>query len=328
MKKISTIKKIVLISFVVFAFYLGNLMFFPHAIPNGSYRLIVDKNETITSITNELKQNNIIPNAYALKLLLRVLREDRKVAAGMYILRGSMSTWGIAERITNGSPDQISVSIIEGWSFEQLRNYINKIDHIQHITESYTEDELKNSLKINWPNLEGAFYPSTYFVAPNQTDLEIYQQSHRLLLTKLDELYNHRESNTVYGTPYQLLIMASLIQKETAKVEDMYMVSAVFNNRIRKKMNLQDDPAVFYGLKNQNKITRKDFQIDTPYNTYLHFGLPPTPICIPSPNALLAASKPLNDHDVLYFVAIGEGKTKFSKSYKEHKSAIHKYLKK
>lgn len=328
MKRIPKVSKIILVSFIVFAFYFGNLLFFPHTIPNGSYTLIVDKNETITGIANDLESNSIIPDARALKVLLRLWGKDRKVAAGMYILKGSMSTWGIADRITNGHPDQISVTIIDGWSIEQLRAYINKLDNIQHITNGYSDKQLQDSLKINWPNLEGAFYPSTYFVAPNQTDLEIYQQAHRLLLNKLDQFYNTRTENTVYTGPYQLLVMASLIQKETGRLDDMYMVSAVFNNRIRKGMKLQDDPAVFYGLKNQEKVTRKDFQIDTPYNTYLRFGLPPTPICIPSDNALLAASKPLDNNEILYFVAIGSGKTKFSKTYDEHKTAVGKYLKK
>jgi len=122
--------------------------------------------------------------------------------------------------------------------------------------------------------------------------------------------------------------MASLIQKETSDKMDMYQVSTVFNNRLRVNMRLQDDPAVFYGLNNKEKIIRSDFKTDTPYNTYLHNGLPPTPICTPSQNALNAAANPGDDYKLLYFVAIGNGKTKFSYTYDEHSQAVTQYLKK
>lgn len=327
-KKTNLFYKVILVSFIIFAAYFGNVVFFPHQIPKNSYQLIVDKNESITSIASDLEKNNIIVNGWVFRQLLRIQHKDRKVVAGMYFLKDSMSTWGIAARITNGKPDQISVTFIDGWSLNQVRDYVNSLANVQHITNKLSDEELKNMLKIDWPNLEGAFYPSTYFIAPNQTDLEIYQQANKLMKAKLTNLYLTRATNTTYTSPYQLLIMASLIQKETGDRNDMKLVSTVFNNRIKKGMKLQDDPAVFYGLKNQVKVTRKDFQIDTPYNTYLRFGLPPTPICIPSQNALLAASQPLNKPDLLFFVAIGSGKTKFSTSYGEHQSAVNQYLKK
>ncbi len=326
--KFKLLTKILLVGFVLFASMLGYTVFYPYKIPNNSYQLVVDMNENVSGIANDLSEHDIIKNKFIFRGLLRLLRRDRNIAAGLYFLKNSMSTWDIVARVTNGKPDQISVTFIDGWSIEQVRSYVNLLSNIQHTTTNFTDEELKKSLKIEYPSLEGLFYPSTYFVAPNQTDLEIYQQAYRLMQRKLTELYTKRSTVSIYSNPYQMLTMASLIQKETSDKEDMLLVATVFNNRIKTGMKLQDDPSVFYGLKHQKTIKRKSFQIDTPYNTYTRFGLPPTPICIPSYEAIVAASQPQDKPDLLYFLAIGSGKTKFSKTYSEHKSAINKYLNK
>lgn len=329
-KKTNIFIKLILLVFVISAFYIGDVVFFPASIPQENYQLIVDKQVSVKVLAADMQAKGIIKNAKVFLFLLRIMRDDRKITAGLYILKQPISTWRLIARLTNGHPDQLSVTIIDGWNVKQLRAYINSLENIRHITLNMSDDELRNSLKITAPSLEGIFYPSTYFVAPNQTDLEIYQQSYRTLQSKLAKLYSARSTAAFYTTPYQMLIMASLIQKETSRIDDMYLVSTVFNNRLRKGMKLQDDPAVFYGLRDRagGKVTRSDFQIDTPYNTYLRFGLPPTPICTPSDAALRAASQPLDRPDLLYFVAIGSGKTQFSQTYTEHISAVNKYLKK
>ena len=326
--KFKLFAKILLIGFVFFAAAIGYIVFYPQPIPNSSYQLVIDVNENVTQIANDLSNHDIIKNKLIFRGLLRLLGRDRKVTAGLYFLKNSMSTWEIVSRVTNGKPDQISVTFIDGWSLEEVRNYVNSLSNIQHTTSGFSDEQLKAALKIELPSLEGVFYPSTYFIAPNQTDLEIYQQSYRLMQKKLTELFTQRSTFSIYSNPYQMLTMASLIQKETSNKEDMILVATVFNNRLKKGMKLQDDPSVFYGLKHQKTIGHKNFQTDTPYNTYTRFGLPPTPICIPSYDALFAASKPEDNPDLLFFLAIGGGKTKFSKTYNEHKSAISKYLNK
>ena len=322
----SIFTKLILICAVIAAVYIGQVVFFPRPIPNKTFRLIIEKNQSLSYLATDLQSNHIIPNRQVFLILLRVLGRDKKVTAGLYILKDSMSTWDLVARITNGHPDQISITILDGWSFKELKQYIDGIPEIKHLSTNLTEEELKNILKIDTPNLEGVFYPETYFIAPQQTDLEVYQQAYKFMQLRLHTLYLARTTNSYYINSYQLLIMASLIQKETASVPDMQLVSTVFNNRLKQGMKLQDDPAVFYGLHHPERVTRKDFQIDTPYNTYLHFGLPPTPICIPSEKALAAAAQPLNKPELLYFLAIGGGKTKFSTSYHEHRGLINHYL--
>lgn len=329
-KKTNIFIKLILIAFVIFAIYIGNEVFFPASIPQANYQLVINKEQSIKSLSLDLEAKGIIKNRRIFLFLLRIMHDDKKVTAGLYILKEPMSIWKLIRRITNGHPDQISITLIDGWTSEAVRNYINTLPNIRHITDKMSDTELKNALKIKESSIEGIFYPSTYFIAPNQTDLEIYQQAYQTMMTRLSNLYTTRSTATHYTSPYQLLIMASLIQKETGKIDDMYLVSTVFNNRLIKGMKLQDDPAVFYGLRDRStkKVTHSDFQIDTPYNTYLHFGLPPTPICTPSDNALKAASQPIDKPDLLFFVAVGSGKTKFSDTYHEHLNAVSKYLKK
>ena len=267
-------------------------------------------------------------NRHIFRLILEISHKDRKVTAGLYFLKGPISTWGLIERITNGRPDEISVTFLDGWSFTQIRNYLNGLSDIQHLLLKMSDTDVKNMLKIDYPNLEGLFFPETYFIAPGQSDIEVLQIAYRLMQSKLTDLYLNRSAFAQYTSPYQLLIMASLIQKESANPEDMYLISTVFNNRLRIHMKLQDDPAVFYGLSGKKSVIRRpDFQIDTPYNTYLHEGLPPTPITTPSYTALAAASQPLNRPTLLYFIAVGHGRTRFSTTYSQHLSIENRQAK-
>lgn len=321
--------KIFLVVVLIFVALCGYMIFYPRSIPNDSYKLIVAKGDSFSKVAKRLDEANVIPNRQLFVIVARLLGKDRKITAGMYLLNKPLSMYDLIDRLTNGRPDQISFTILEGWNFKQLRRSIDNESQINHLTSAMTESQILSTLKINRTRIDGLFYPSTYFVAPGQSDLEVYQMAYRTMQQKLANIWQTRnESDTVYKDPYELLTMASLIQKETSESQDMILVSTVFNNRLRINMRLQDDPAVFYGLDNKDVITRADFAIDTPYNTYLHNGLPPTPICIPSQNALNAAANPTSDHSLLYFVAIGNGRTKFSTSYDEHSQAVNKYLKK
>ncbi|MCE2705597.1 MAG: endolytic transglycosylase MltG [Proteobacteria bacterium] len=320
--------KIILLLFLFFTFYIGNLVFFPQQLPSNEYRITVNKNQSLSKLAVLLEDQKVIKSSKVFLYLLELLRKDKKINAGVYILKHPISLWGIVFRLSNGQPDQISITILEGWTFLQLKQYIDTLEDIQHITTNQTETDIKNTLKINLPNLEGVFLPDTYFIAPNQTDLEIYQQAYKLMQLKIESLYSNRSPIAHVNSPYQLLILASLVQKETNNVTDMYLISTVFNNRLRVGMKLQDDPAVFYGLRGRDKVTRSDFLVDTPYNTYLHTGLTPTPICIPGLDALKASANPMDKQNVYYFIGIGGGRTKFSETYKDHMGAVSKYLKK
>lgn len=322
------ITKIILSLFIIFAVLFGYVVFFPKSLPNGSYKLTVYRGDSFSKVAYELESGGVVSNAKALIIVAKILGKDKKTISGIYILNKPYSLYDLVNRLSNGKPDEISIMIREGWTFKQVRNYLNSESQIMHLTESMTDDQIRDRLKVDAPKMEGLLYPNTYFVAPYQSDLEIIQIAYKAMQNKLPNIWNSKNQNTMYKNQYELLTMASLIQKETSNESDMVMVSTVFNNRLRINMRLQDDPAVFYGLGNKDVITRADFAIDTPYNTYLRSGLPPTPICIPSLKALNAAANPIDDKSLLYFVAIGKGKTKFSATYGEHNIAVNKYLKK
>ena len=317
-----------LVLVLVLVGYWGYAVFFPHSLPSKPYQLVIDRQESLRSVAFKISEAGLIERPHLFILLARLMHKDKKITAGLYILKEPLSLFALVLRISNGKPDEISITLLDGWTFKQIRNYVNQLANVNHLTLNMNDLQIRNSLKINYPNMEGVLYASTYFIAPQQSDLEIFQNAYKLMQLKLAQIWLTRNANTNYSNPYALLTMASLIQKETNDAADMYQVATVFNNRIRNGMRLQDDPAVFYGLGNKERITREDFQIDTAYNTYLRQGLPPTPICTPSLHALNAAAGPSNDYSLLYFIAIGGGKSKFSATFQEHIQAVNKYLKK
>jgi UPF0755 protein len=330
MKKPSLFFQVIIFLFISLILSLSIIsyyLFSPITLPKN-YRLIIAKGESVRKISNKLVKENIITSANLFNYIIKISHKDTKISAGAYLLPSSISLWDLALRLTNGKPDQISITLLDGWNFKQIKAQLKQEPQLTHTTESMSEEQILQQLNLPYGRMEGLLYPATYFIAPQQTDLELMQQASQLMQQKLTQIWQQRSLTTQYTNPYQLLIMASLIQKETNNHQDMYQIAAVFNNRLRHNMRLQDDPAVFYGLDNKEVIKRADFAIDTPYNTYLHNGLPPTPITTPSLEALKAAANPTANDKILYFIAIGQGKSKFFTNYTDHTKAVNYYLKK
>ena len=215
--------------------------------------------------------------------------------------------------------------------FAQMRRLINQTADIRHDTASWSDEQLLNAVASDIPyhHPEGLFFPDSYEISMNSSDLQIFQAAHKAMNQALDQAWESRSADLPYQDRYQLLIMASLIEKETAHAEDRGNVSSVFRNRLRKNMRLQTDPTVIYGMGDayQGKIRKADLQRDTPYNTYTRNGLPPTPIALPGRAALEAAAHPA-DSDYLYFVSRmdGSGKSQFSRTLEEHNAAVRQYI--
>ena len=177
-----------------------------------------------------------------------------------------------------------------------------------------------------FPHPEGIFYPDTYVYERGSSDLKIYQQAHQQLMKKLQQAWDARAADLPYDNPYEALIMASIVEKETGKAEERKRIASVFINRLRRGMLLQTDPTVIYGMGDRfdGNIRKQDLQTDTPYNTYLRPGLPPTPIALPGRAAINAALNPLQGKD-LYFVARGDGSSEFSDNLDDHNRAVNRY---
>jgi UPF0755 protein len=239
-----------------------------------------------------------------------------------------MTPLSVLGRMERGEVVQIELVIPEGWTFHQMRAAIASDPDLQQTVATLDDLSLLKRINAGEANPEGLFFPDTYKFARGTPDIEIYRRAYQSMTKHLKDAWSQRAPDLPIDTPYQALILASLIEKETGRAEDRSLISAVFINRLRKHMLLQTDPTVIYGLgtKYDGSLHKADLLGDTPYNTYVHDGLPPTPIALPGQAALTAALNPAAS-DLLYFVARGDGSSQFSSSLDEHNKAVGKYQK-
>jgi UPF0755 protein len=197
---------------------------------------------------------------------------------------------------------------------------------LKHDTSDMSDEELLAKVAPGYSKPEGLFFPDTYLFARGASDLQIYRQAHALMQKRLDDAWASRAAGLPYKSPYEALIMASIVEKETGRKADRDLIAGVFVNRLKQGMLLQTDPTVIYGMGERYKgnIHKRDLQTDTPYNTYLRAGLPPTPIALPGAASIAAALNPART-DALYFVARGDGTSHFSNTLTEHNQAVNKY---
>ncbi len=290
----------------------------------------ITKGSHIAKISKHLEQQKIINSALLFKLLAKVKQQDTKIKAGEYSLKQGMTPEALLDLFTKGKTLQYQTRLPEGLRFEDWVKLIKADKKLKH---TLTDDDYKNIMskletKYSDYQPEGLFYPDTYSYPRGTTDLQLLQRSHNALLKLLDEQWKNRTVFKGINTPYDALILASIVEKETGHPDDRGKVARVFINRLAKDMLLQTDPTVIYGMGEDYKgnIRKKDLRKDTPYNTYTRKGLTPTPISIPSAASIKSVFKPA-EGDILFFVAKGsDGKSYFSKTYVEHKKAVIKYL--
>lgn len=291
------------------------------------YTMKVGAQRTLAQLAQYLADEQVIRNRLVMIALARLMGIDRKIKAGVYRFSDSLTMLDILKRLAEGRPDEVSLTVIEGWTFRQLRQALQKIPEMRHTTENWSDAHFLSALGVPQASMEGLVFPSTYFFVPESTDLMLLRRAYLVMQQKLAASWQSRDRGLPYRTPYEMLIVASLIEKETAQAQDRPLVAAVFVNRLKKGMRLQTDPAVIYGLGDnyQGTLRKIDLQRDTPFNTYTRLGLPPTPIALPSEASLLAAAHPAKSK-VLYFVAAGQGRSYFSETLNEHNQAVREYL--
>ena len=259
-------------------------------------------------------------------ILLAYLTEDPSLLkAGEYQITRTMTLRELLNNIVLGKVKQRSVTFIEGWTFRQFKEGLEANSHIQHIINKLSDQQIMEKLGDN-RHPEGLFFPDTYFFTWGDTDLQILRQAYDRMQTILKKVWQNRSKNLSYKDSYQALIVASLIEKETALPTERPKIAGVILRRLKKRMPLQVDPTVLYGLGQpyNSPITKKDLASHTPYNTYQNYGLPPTPIDMPSYGSILAAVNPARG-GALYYVARGNGSHIFSSTYQAHREAVKKY---
>lgn len=248
---------------------------------------------------------------------------------GLYEFSKEATFYNIVLKIINGETVKAKITFIEGWPIWRLRQEVDRHPDLSHSTVKLSNLMLLRELSIEGEEIEGIFFPSTYFFEPGIDDIQIYKLAQKTMKNKSTEIWKKRDLNISIKNTQELVILASLIEKETGTASDRSMISGVFHNRLKKGMRLQTDPSVIYGIgeKFNGNLTKKDLKRDGPYNTYTRVGLPPSPISAPSYDSMLAAVRPAKT-DALFFVADGKGGSIFSSTLVEHEEAVDIYQRK
>lgn len=297
--------------------------------------LTIERGTTGSKLAALLEQEKILEHADLLPWLLKLQPQLNKVKAGTYSLTGVKTLQDLLDMINSGKEAQFSVKFIEGKTFKEWRKNLESAPHLKQILQGKSDKEIMALLDIpavakavyEWNNMDGWLYSDTYNYTPNSTDLELLKRSTTRLQKALDKAWNERDENLPLADPYQMLILASIVEKETGVAAERPQVASVFINRLKANMKLQTDPTVIYGMGESytGNIRKKDLETITPYNTYMIEGLPPTPIAMVSESALQAVAHPAKT-DFYYFVADGSGGHKFTRNLNEHNKAVQAYL--
>jgi UPF0755 protein len=284
----------------------------------------VEPGSSIGQVAQELSDQNIIKSKRFFTSLSRLLNANKKLKSGYYEIKPDSSVLNFINQISNGESLKTKVTLIEG---KTIGYYFEQLNNNPSITPNESLESVMNSIGVKKP-YDGWFYPETYIFNYGESIENVLKKSHETMKFKLMELWEDRDKSVPLDSPYQAIILASLIEKETALDFEKPMISSVFIGRLNSNMRLQTDPTVIYALGDQYTppLTRSDLQFDHPYNTYRNKGLPPGAISSVGYQSLFAALHPAKGND-LYFVSKKDGSHAFAKTYDEHKENIKKYLK-
>ena len=289
-----------------------------------SENIHIARGTPVSTIAENLKEKNYISNSFYWKILAVITNKSSKIQAGEYHFPPNSSPLSVLNTLVKGKTVLSSITFLEGWTFDRAHKaLIDKAEVDQTIPAS---EEFLFSLNGALQHPEGWCYPDTYKFSKGTTDRELLDLCHQSMVKALNKACDNRTIFDVYKNKYEALIMASIVEKETSQKNEKPIVAGVFIRRLAENMKLQADPTVIYGLGKEFKgnITKKHLKQDTIYNTYLHKGLPPTPISMPGIDSINAALNPIIT-DALYFVSKGDGTHYFSDTYTEHKQAVKKF---
>jgi len=327
--------KSLLSSFVLFALFSVAVYFeyqrfisTPLLLPDTTYRYTVTKGSHLQKISRDISDAGLsnFPPEY-LTFYGRLEKKAHLIKAGEYLIQPNTTLPQLLEQLIKGDVIQYSITIIEGIKSQHLIDMLITDKRLTHTLSSTLLSDVMKEIGKAEHHGEGVFLPETYFFTAGTSDKDILQRAFNMMTETLQKEWNDKAEGLPYKTPYEALIMASIIEKETGIAEERTAISGVFFRRLQKGMRLQTDPTVIYGMGEHynGNIRRKDLRKDTLYNTYTRFGLPPTPIALPSKESLYAALHPAAGKS-LYFVATGsEGRHQFSNTLIAHNKAVRKY---
>ncbi len=281
---------------------------------------------SLKSAAHQIQQAGGLNNEMLFILLARGMGKTNQIKPGNYELEREATPLQLLNMISKGQFEHSSLTIVEGTTFKELRDTLNAESTLRHDSSTLSEAEILKRIGATESAAEGLFFPDTYNYSTGSSDLIVLKRAYQLMQHNLQETWKKRDNDLPFKTPYEALILASIVEKETGQPVDRPMIAAVFINRLRKNMRLQTDPTVIYGMGEtfDGNLRKGDLTNDTPFNTYTRDGLTPTPIALPGLAALQATLHPASSH-ALYFVARGDGTSQFSDTLVEHNNAVNQY---
>ncbi len=283
----------------------------------------IEKGDSLDRITDKLIDQDLAIKPLWFKVLAYTSKSAKKIKAGEYELSPGLNAPEILALFVQGKTRQYAITFPEGWRFKDVLQAIEKNPYLEHTLNSTDSEALMRQLGADVIHPEGLFFPDTYFFEKNMTDVSLLKRAYDRMQQVLQQEWLNKAENLPLKSPYEALILASIVEKETAVVEERPLIAGVFIRRLEKGMLLQTDPTVIYGMGDHynGDITWDDLKTSTPYNTYVIKGLPPTPIAMPGRDAIYAALHP-NSGNSLYFVSRGDGTHMFSSTLKDHNRAV------
>lgn len=281
---------------------------------------------SVRGIADQLVAAGVLTEPYSFLLMVKLTGSGNKLQAGDYALNTPLQVLSLLDILKHGTFDQFKLQLTEGKTFTDFRQKLAQMPGIRHDTVMLSDHELMQLVSGQDQHPEGWFFPDTYFLDAQSSDVDLYKRAYQKMVQHLTAAWEGREAGLPYRSMYEALVMASIVEKETGVEEERPQIAGVFVNRLRKGMRLQTDPTVIYGMgtRYRGNITKKDLLTDTPYNTYTRSGLPPTPIALPGLASIQAALHPAKTN-ALYFVANGQGRHVFTSSLEAHNQAVRAY---
>ncbi len=323
------IKDVMLWLLFLLAILLGGFVYYantPISLEHIPFEFELKQGSSLKGAASQINKAGGLNNEWLFIILARSLGKARQIKPGNYQLEHEVTPLKLLDIISKGLVEQGSLTIIEGTTFKQLRATLYANPALRHDSETLSDAELLVRIGAIEQHPEGLFFPDTYNFDKRGSDITILKRAYRLMQRHLQEQWQKRDAGLPLDTPYQALILASIVEKETSQPDDRPMIASVFINRLQKNMRLQTDPSVIYGMGERfhGNLHKNDLNADTPYNTYTRSGLTPTPIALPGLASIQAVLHP-TPSKALYFVARGDGSSQFSNTLTEHNDAVRHF---
>jgi UPF0755 protein len=323
------VKSVVILSAVVVLWLWYDVSQFlstPLKLPQDGINIEVSHGSNLTRVARELAAQGVLARPRYLIWYAHWLRRTTRISVGEYHLAEGTTPRQLLTQLVEGKVIQYSITLVDGWTFDQAMQVVQSNPYLKHELSGLKDGAIMVRLGYAGQHPEGRFMPDTYNFPRGMTDIAFLQRAYAAMQRYLDAAWQKRDIGLPIKTPYEALILASIVEKETGLASERRAIAGVFSRRLIKHMRLQSDPTVIYGMgdRYQGNIRRRDLHSDTPYNTYTHAGLPPTPIALPGRDAIDAVLHP-EEGDALYFVSRGDGSHQFSATLEAHNQAVIKY---